>query len=89
MRKRKKQPQADTKEQRIAELEKQLAQALLIIQKQQKQIERLQQINSELRTRGRIGTSGEASGDAVRTAALGGATETAGTQARTGQVCSA
>lgn len=51
MRKHRKHSQADTKEQRIAELEEQLAQALLIIQKQQKQIERLQQMNQELRER--------------------------------------
>jgi transposase len=51
MRKRRKQPQPDAKDQRIAELEEQLAQALLIIQKQQRQIERLQQMNNELRAR--------------------------------------
>jgi transposase len=51
MRKRRKHPQPDSKDQRIAELEEQLAQALLIIQKQQKQIERLQQMNNELRER--------------------------------------
>lgn len=51
MRKRRKHPQPDSKDQRIAELEEQLAQALLIIQKQQRQIERLQQMNNELRER--------------------------------------
>lgn len=51
LRKRRKHPQAEMKDQRIAELEEQLAQALLIIQKQQKQIERLQQMNQELRER--------------------------------------
>lgn len=51
MRKRRKHPQPDSKDQRIAELEEQLVQALLIIQKQQKQIERLQQMNQELRER--------------------------------------
>jgi transposase len=51
MRKRRKHPQPESKDQRIAELEEQLAQALLIIQKQQKQIERLQQMNNELRER--------------------------------------
>ena len=57
MRKRRKHPQPDSKDQpnrperRIAELEEQLAQALLIIQKQQKQIERLQQMNNALRER--------------------------------------
>jgi transposase len=51
MRKRRKHPQPDSKDQRIAELEEQLVQALLIIQKQEKQIERLQQMNQELRER--------------------------------------
>ena len=51
MRKRSKHPRPDTKDQRIAELEEQLAQALSIIQKQQKQIERLQQMNQDLRER--------------------------------------
>ena len=51
MRKRRKHPQTNTKDQRIAELEEQLAQALLIIQKQQKQSERLQQVNQQLRER--------------------------------------
>jgi transposase len=51
MSKRRKQPQPDSKDQRIAELEEQLAQAMIIIQQQQKQIERLQQMNNELRER--------------------------------------
>jgi transposase len=51
MRKRRKHLQPDSKDQRIAELEEQLAQALLINQKQQRQIERLQQMNNELRER--------------------------------------
>ena len=51
MRKRRKHPQPDTKDQRIAELEGQLAQAAVINQKQQRQIERLQQMNNELRER--------------------------------------
>jgi transposase len=51
MRKRRKAPQPDSKGQRVAELEEQLAQALLLNQKQQRQIERLQQMNNELRER--------------------------------------
>jgi len=49
MRNRHKNPQPDAKDRRIAELEEQLEQALLIIKKQQRQIERLQQMNEELR----------------------------------------
>ncbi len=75
MRKRRKHPQPDSKDQRIAELEEQLAQALLIIQKQQKQIEGLQQMNNKT------------AGGAVRSAALGGAAEAAGAQAWPREVC--
>lgn len=45
---RKSNPRSDSKEQWIAELEEQLAQALLLIKKQQKQIERLLQMNNQL-----------------------------------------
>jgi hypothetical protein len=38
----------DTKDKRIAELEQQLAQALVIIQRQQKQLEHLQQVSTQL-----------------------------------------
>jgi len=38
----------DTKDKRIAELEQQLSQAMAIIQRQQKQIERLQQLSTQL-----------------------------------------
>jgi len=48
---RKKNNLPDWKEQRITELEEQLAQALAIIQQQQKQIERLQQMNNQLQAR--------------------------------------
>jgi len=51
MRNRHKNSQPDAKDRRIAELEEQLEQALLIIKKQQRQIERLQQMNEELRER--------------------------------------
>lgn len=51
MRKRRKHPQPDSKDQRMAELQEQLAQALLINQKQQQQIERLQQMNHQLQER--------------------------------------
>jgi len=45
---RKKNTLPDSKDQRIAELEQQLAQALTIIQRQQKQIERLQELSTQL-----------------------------------------
>ena len=48
MRKRRKHPQTDKKEQRIAELEEQLAQALVTIQKLQQQVEALQNKVEEL-----------------------------------------
>jgi len=51
MRNRHKNPQPDAKDRRIAELEEQLEQALQINKKQQKQTERLQQMNEELRER--------------------------------------
>ena len=52
MRKRwKKNTQLDSKDQRIAELDQQLSQALAVNQKQQKQIERLQQTCNQLQAR--------------------------------------
>ena len=53
MRKRRKHPQPDSKEPRIAELEEQLAQALLVNQQQQKQIERLRARVEELERAGK------------------------------------
>ncbi|MCK7467067.1 MAG: hypothetical protein MZU91_02175 [Desulfosudis oleivorans] len=53
MRKRRKHPQPDTKDQRIAELEEQLAHALATIQKLQQQVEALQNKVEELERAGK------------------------------------
>ncbi|HEX6270710.1 MAG TPA: hypothetical protein VFZ43_10765 [Anaerolineales bacterium] len=74
---RKRTTQPDSKDQRIAELEEQLSQALATIQKLQKlekEVERLQARVEELERAG-------------KRQAMGGEAEAAGTQARTGEVC--
>jgi len=53
MRKRRKHPQPDSKDQRVAELEEQLAQALATIQKLQRQVEKLQNKVEELERAGK------------------------------------